>query len=189
MSQLLSPFAMLVKDSQQVRSFSLKGRKLEQLPIDVSVFSQLEQLDLSGNLLRKLPENLTKLKKLKRINLSANFRMNWSQAIGVLSEIKSLEQLNISNNGLTQLPAELYHLDNLTNLVVDYNPLNVFADRNLMNLPSNLEKISLNECNEGEIAIRLKNFDTLKSLKTNCYDYDFLQRIHFLLPNATVLVQ
>ena len=189
MNQLFNPVEMLLKDSQQVRVLSFKNFNLTYLPIDLKVFSKLESLDLSVNQLKKLPENIVKLKKLRKINLSSNSKMNWSQALSILSQCPNLEQIDLSYNRLTEIPAELYHFENLKKLVLDHNPLNVFAERNLMNLPDSLENISFVDCCEGEVANRLRKFNSIKSLKTTIYNYDLLQQIHFLLPNATVLVQ
>lgn len=189
MSHLLNPIAVLLKENQSVKSLSFRNRRLEQLPVDLTAFSNLEQLDLSGNNLRTLPGNISKLKNLKVLNVSANPRLNLSQLFYVLAECPKLEKLNIASNNIVELPTELCYLDHLKKLVLDHNPVNPFTSRNMMNLPENLNFISIKECAEGDIDHRLKKFDRLKQIQTTSYDYQTIQQIHFLLPKATVLIQ
>ncbi|MFY0672300.1 MAG: hypothetical protein JXQ87_02785 [Bacteroidia bacterium] len=189
MSQLLNPIAVLLKENQSVKSLSFRNRRLEQLPVDLTAFPNLEQLDLSGNNLRTLSENISRLKNLKVLNVSENPRLNLSQLFYVLAECPKLEKLNISNNNIEELPTELCYLDNLKKLVLDQNPVNPFTNRNMMNLPENLNFISVKDCAEGSVDQRLKKFEGLRQIQTTSYNYETIQQIHFLLPKATVLIQ
>lgn len=144
---------------------------------------------MSGNTLRELPKEITKLKKLKSINLSGNSRLNWSKSLFRLSECGQLVKLDLSYNRIERIPAELFHFENLEELILDGNPLDVFSERNAMNLPESLKYLSMADCTVEQVSKRIQNLKFLKTIFTTCSDFDKLALIHWQNPSTEVALR
>lgn len=188
MNSILKPIAALLEKNDQVKSLSFRNMGLNVIPVDLTRFPKLEHLDLSGNEFSILPEQLCALKKLKSINLSSNFRLNWSKSLLVLLDCPKLETLNMSYNGLDALPAELLHFDKLKKLELDGNRLDVFSNRNLMNMPEGIEVLSACHCSNTEFGTRVTSLVALKQIVVNDFEYEELIRLHWRKPEVEVVL-
>jgi Leucine-rich repeat (LRR) protein len=127
-----------------VKSLSLRGKKLRQLPIeDIANLSGLEWLDLGNNQLAPLPAEIGKLRNVDAIDLSSNQLTGLPPEIGELgnlqslglsgnqlsslppeiSQLRSLKYLDLSNNQFINLPPEIGQISNLTGLNLSGNQL------------------------------------------------------------------
>lgn len=161
---------------------------MSELKTKITKYPQLEVLDLSGNNLRELPEELCRLKKLKRVNISNNNHLNWSQALFTLSECPKLSSLILSNNSMAVLPAEIYHFDGLQELILDGNRINPFSDRNAMNLPETLQRISLIDCDIPYISRESKKLKKLRLIRSNKNEISLWHQLHWMLPKVEVVL-
>ena len=189
MNYSLTPLALLLNDSKSIKTLSFSKMGLTRLPVDLSLFPNLEHLDLSGNSLKVFPKEIAKLKKLKSINLSGNSRLNWSKCLFLLLDCEKLVKLDLSYNRITEVPAELYHFENLEELILDGNPLDVLSERNAMNLPEGLTYLSMADCTVNNVSMRIKNLKSLKTILTTCCDFEKLAMIHWQNPLTEVTLR
>ena len=90
---------------KNLRSLSLKNKKIKSLPSAISNLTELEILDISDNLLEDLPDALSQLTKLRKLNLN--------------------------NNQFQKLPECIYKLDNLESLYIKLNHLTETSDASI----------------------------------------------------------
>lgn len=84
-----------------LKSLSLDGNNIEELPSDIGMMKSLCSLSLSGNHLRELPESFYNLDQLDNLNLGDNRFHEVSDALG---KMKSLQNLMLHTNPLDRLP-------------------------------------------------------------------------------------
>jgi small GTP-binding protein len=123
-----------------------KCYSLNQLPISLQVFTNLQHLDISYNNLTSLPDWLQKLTNLQTLDIRSN---NLTSLPDGLQKLTNLQTLYISSNNLTSLPDWLQKLTNLQTLDISYNKLT--------SLPDWLQKLT----NLQTLYIRSNSFQTL----------------------------
>lgn len=189
MNYSLQPLAILLNDSKSIKTLSFSKMGFTRLPVDLSLFPNLEHLDLSDNGLRVLPKEISKLKKLKSINLSGNPRLNLSKSLFALLDCEKLIKIDLSHNRIDEVPAEMFHFENLEELILDGNPLDVLSERNAMNLPEGLSYLSMADCTVDQVSKRIKNLKSLKTILTTCCDFEKLAMIHWQNPLTEVTLR
>lgn len=78
-----------------LKSITLKGCELKELPIEFGELSTLEEVFLPQNKLTALPVTFSDLKKLKRLNLDSNQLSKFPE---VLSKLPQLKHVSMDNN-------------------------------------------------------------------------------------------
>lgn len=140
-----------------------------QIPSSIGQLSDLRQLDLAGSVFSgQIPFAISRLSKLETLRLSS---VNLSSAVPeFLANMSSLISLSLGNCGLTgNFPQKIFHLPNLQQLVLPYNPdlSGTFPE---FNFNSSLQRIWLEQSAfHGEIPSSVENLKSLTSLKLgNC---------------------
>jgi hypothetical protein len=90
---------------------------------DLAMFSNLEHLSIVYGSI----EDVSPIAKLPRL-VSLNLTGNHIEDITPLCSLQTLKYLNLSNNRINFLPKQLYRLENLTILILDFNDLRDMAD-------------------------------------------------------------
>jgi hypothetical protein len=117
----------------RVRSIVAPSQKLNSIPEEIEMFSNLEVIDLTQNNIIKLPVSVTTLSKLKNIQLDGNpvdALLDWSnQGLSTfpgsfLSLMKNLKSLDLSHNHLTQVAK--MNLLSVSSLNLSFNNFSVF---------------------------------------------------------------
>ena len=107
-----------------IRLFShrldVNSHKLQVLPPEISVLTNLFHLSLGNNKLKQLPPEIGKLQNLKWLYMGQNEIETLPPEIGLLTK---LESLGLSNNRLKTLPKEIGQLINLLYLGLSNNLL------------------------------------------------------------------
>ena len=78
-----------------LKSLTLKGCDLKELPMEFGELTSLEEVFLPQNKLTALPVTFNDLKKLKRLNLDSNQLSKFPE---VLSQIPQLKHVSMDNN-------------------------------------------------------------------------------------------
>ncbi|OJJ20911.1 hypothetical protein BKI52_10040 [marine bacterium AO1-C] len=105
---------------RSLKSLTLRGCHLTELPKDISSLVNLTLLSFVDNHLKTIPRDIGKLKQLFGLSLSSNQLAQLPREIGDLS---SLNILILSDNQLTTLPKEIAKLKQLKNLMLGGNPI------------------------------------------------------------------
>lgn len=185
-----APALKQLEKAQELKSLSLAGMGLTQLPLDITKLDQLERLDLSNNQFRKLPEEITQLRNLKVLRLAGNPGLNLAETLLTLTSLPKLQKLDLADCRLRELPAELLHLPMLNSLVLDGNPLDVFSKSMLRCLPERLEGLSVRGCNMlSQIPMALSGFKSLKMIKVKLCSFEWVERLYLINPEAEVYVE
>jgi Leucine-rich repeat (LRR) protein len=139
----LMAFPEEIFEDTSLRSLSLFGNKLSDVPAEISVFSQLETLYLGRNSFEKFPEEICALKKLRILSLAYNdidsipdcicempslewIYLNNNKLVHLpdsIGRLRKLEQLTLKRNSLKKLPEDLYNAESLQVLDLGYNEL------------------------------------------------------------------
>jgi Leucine-rich repeat (LRR) protein len=126
-----------------IRSLSLFGNQLTDLPAEFSSFNHLEVLYLGKNEFTAFPEEICALKSLRILSLAYNsidslpdclcemenlewLLLNNNQLVELpdsIGKLKKLQQLNLKRNLLKKLPEQLYAATSLQFLDLSYNEL------------------------------------------------------------------
>ena len=91
-------FEQALKEAADVKRLSLRSKKIETIPSEISKFKVLEVLDLSNNAITVIPKEIGTLQNLKVLKISRN------KLSSIPLEIKNLQNLKIldlSSNNLT----------------------------------------------------------------------------------------
>lgn len=112
---------------KKLRFLDLYSNQLKAIPEKISHLTNLQILDLGNNQLTELPEGIASLINLTDFYLGDPKR-GGGNFLGKIPEcvrhLTQLERLDLSNNQLTDLPLSLGRLSNLTELILENNPLN-----------------------------------------------------------------
>ncbi|XXF79667.1 leucine-rich repeat domain-containing protein [Myxococcaceae bacterium GXIMD 01537] len=111
--------AKKLEEPDKVKSLSLAGKDLTELPEEVFLFRRLEKLDLSGNKLRTLPEQLGLLTELRELNLEGNGLRELPESIGALTRLRVLR---LRSNCVWRLPESLAQCVELRAVDLTNNP-------------------------------------------------------------------
>ena len=172
-------------DYDKVTKISLKsfyGKKIDEVPMYIGFFDNLESLNLSWNQFTMLPDSIGYLVKLKSLDLSFNSLRELPESIKFLVNLQSLI---LSYSGLTRLPEsigslvklKLLHLMSVNSHMYDSLKLpdsfykisrhcyiKTNSEALLNNLPNNLEYLCFEELElpltnlpSSLIELRLKN--------------------------------
>lgn len=109
-----------IRSMTYLKSLTLNGLGLRELPAWIGDFPDLEELDLSGNHLTSLPASIGKLANLRKLVLTSNMLTGLPESIGDLSRLESL-YLNV--NRIECLPNSLGRPDALAYINIRSNPL------------------------------------------------------------------
>jgi len=116
-SALLTPIGKLYN----LRSLSLCGNRLTEVPSSIGSLRSLQELLLRSNQLNELPNaSIGLLGSLENLDLKGNQLTYLPDSIGQLRTLKSLD---VSENKLTELPASFGLLRDTLKLSVSRNPL------------------------------------------------------------------
>ena len=98
----------------------LTHMKLNMIPAELFVLSQLTLLDLKDNLIEELPQSLKFLSKLKHLDLSSNQLQSLDSSLGFLTD---LTWLSVAKNRIRSVPATVKLLQSLRFLDLHVNML------------------------------------------------------------------
>jgi Leucine-rich repeat (LRR) protein len=87
-----------------LRSLNLFDNAIREVSPEIGRLARLEKLVLGTNDLRTLPAELAALPALTELNLANNPRLDWAQAMAIISRIERLERLSIYQNPIRELP-------------------------------------------------------------------------------------
>ena len=115
-----------------LRKLNLGFNRLSQtvLPCISRWLSQLQELNLSDNALKQLPEEIQLLTHLRILNLSIN-SLSQPALTNICRWLPQLQELDLSFNNLEQLPEEIRLLTNLRMLNLQDNRLSQTAIANI----------------------------------------------------------
>ncbi len=80
--------------NEHITHISLRDRKLDEIPIEIKVFTHLQSLDLQGNHIHQLSDWFHTFQLLECLNLSRNGRINLPES---LLHLPNLHSLTLSN--------------------------------------------------------------------------------------------
>jgi Leucine-rich repeat (LRR) protein len=112
----------LVAEMYLMRSLSLQGSALSQLPSNMSSMMELSFLDVTGNRLRALPASLVQLQLLETLRASKNLLECLPNNMRNMTSLKILE---LNDNRIVMLPMELGILSRLTRCLIANNPIQI----------------------------------------------------------------
>lgn len=155
------------------------------IPAGIGHLSDLRQLDLAGSVfLGPIPLEISRLSKLEILRFSS---LNISSDVpDFLANMTSLRNLSLGLCSLTgNFPQEIFHLPNLQELVLPYNP-NLFGTFPEFNFNSSLVKIWIEKSSfHGGIPSSIGNLKSLSFLKLG--DSNFSGILPVTLGNLTRL--
>lgn len=136
-----------LKNPDAVIKLELRKQKLNDFPMEILQFKNLQYLDLSKNRIKEIPEAIDTLKYLQVFIMSKNKLEYLPKEIGNLSNLK---YLNLNQNELYSLPAQMGKLDQLISLDLWSNNIDTFPEeliymRSLKELDLRVILISDNE--------------------------------------------
>lgn len=103
-----------------LQHFDVSQNELNELPLDISLLTDLETLNCSFNKLTDMNELFNQLKRLKELDLSNNL---FKSLPNVVYTYKYLIRLNCEHNRLTVVNQGLLNLKRLKFLILDHNLL------------------------------------------------------------------
>ena len=185
-SFMLKGDSLIVSDIplDEVTELNLNNLGLEQLPINISTYTQLRSLSLQNNQLKSLnglglllyleeldisknptllgriaAQEIGKLQSLKYLDVS---HCNWGYIPSDLFQLVELKHLDVSDNKVFVLPVEIKKLSNLTWLDVHGNGIQ-FVKPGLKNL-SNLSYLNLEGNAISNSQLTLQQLSVIKAL-------------------------
>lgn len=185
------------KTVKQVRKLNLSGLGLRVIPSYVFEYTNLTKLVLSHNSITKIPQEISKLKKLEVLDLTYN---KISSLAAPVFRLPKLRVLAVGHNQLKKFPKQLvgssikqliadhnqiiefdpYALDNLSKIVISYNPIRgQIIDHKLSNLSfldirrTNLEPPNMMFLPEG---CRAYFHMTVSPVNMECDDSQIMER-------------
>ena len=103
-----------------LQHFDVSHNQLKDLPLDISLLTELKTLNCSHNELSDMADLFGQLNHLKEINLSFNHFKNLPN---VIYKFKYLIRLNCEHNSIAKIDHDLVNLKRLKFLVFDHNQL------------------------------------------------------------------
>ncbi len=110
---------------KHVKILNLSHNRLERIPENISILTNLQTLYLYENQLQSLPETFGQLSSLQHLELQYNKLKSLPDTFGNLSR---LEYLNLGENQLESLPDTFGRLSRLECLVLSWNQLKSLPD-------------------------------------------------------------
>lgn len=107
-------------DSKNLKILLLNGNQIEELPLSITLYYQLEKLYVYNNKLKSLPSEISFLSKLATLDASIN---NIDELPGSIGRLKNLEELILYDNNLAELPPDFGGLHQLQFLDLSDNLL------------------------------------------------------------------
>jgi Leucine-rich repeat (LRR) protein len=120
-----------LKEPEKVVKLTLRKQKLEEFPVELWKFPNLQYLDLGRNKIKEVPDSIDYFTNLQVLHLSKNAIEFLPREIG---ELQNLMILDINQNELTSLPPQIGKLKKLRYLDLWSNNLSIF--------PEELEELS-----------------------------------------------
>lgn len=145
---------------QQITYIELMDKRLEYLPPEIGLLTNLEILCLDNNMLRALPDSICNLRALRNISLTGNKLTALPNAFGNLG---ALEVCLLGNNCLKSLPNSIGTLASLRDLQLTNNRLSSIP-QSVCSLPV-LETLNVSENKLCTIPAAIGNLPSLRSLK------------------------
>ncbi|CAF5192850.1 unnamed protein product, partial [Rotaria magnacalcarata] len=103
-----------------LQHFDVSHNQLNDLPLDISLLTELETLNCSNNQLTEMADLFEQLKRLKELDISIN---RFPNLPNVIYTYKYLVRLNCEQNCITTIDSGLVNLKRLKFLVLDHNKL------------------------------------------------------------------
>ena len=103
-----------------LRILYLKNNHLTDLPKEFSLLKNLQILDLSDNSFQEVPQEIGYLNRLQTLYLQANKIISLSKEF---AQLNHLEYLNLEENSLSEIPPEVLELKKLQYLDIGTNQL------------------------------------------------------------------
>lgn len=147
-----------------------KSRGLDELPWDISCFSNLKFVNLAINNFTEIPECIRSLKNLESLEMRRNMLNNIPEWISELKEMRFLDLRY--NKGITKIPIEISKMKNIMGIYLGFCNIDTVPDsiykiktlrrfflsnNKLTNLP--LCHVERDECEE--LIIDIRNNDIL----------------------------
>jgi Leucine-rich repeat (LRR) protein len=152
-----------------VKILDLHKKKLEEFPVEIFKFKNLEELNLAKNKIKIIPPEIKSLTKIKILNLSRNKLTVFPAELCALT---NLDSLIINENEITELPKEIKNLQKLSYFDMWGNYVTVFPDeisqlKNTLKV-LDLRVIGINEKGQEEISQLLPYTKIYFSTSCNC---------------------
>ena len=138
--------------------FDVSHNELTELPLDISLLTDLESLNCSHNQLTDMSQIFEQLKRLKELDLSFN---QFQQLPSVVFTMKSLTRLNLEHNCLSGIDIDLLNLKRLKFLIADHNQLELIDSIDF----SQLKKLEYIHCAHNQLIKFPRGLQQLNYLK------------------------
>ncbi|KAK4191744.1 adenylate cyclase encoded by the PaAC protein [Podospora australis] len=138
---------------------NLANNKLQSLPMDFKMFTQLRTLNISSNSLEQFPAFLPTMENLVDLDLSFNTIKQFPDNIGNMT---NLERFVITNNQLTgSFPTSFKDLRSLRELDIKYNSISN------IDVIAQLPKLEILSATRNDISQFSGTFERIRSIKLN----------------------
>lgn len=114
------PTSTFVKICADFEWLMMSSNGLHNIPVEISLLTNLHSLDISYNKLESIPKEIGSLTNLSHLNIHMNELKSLPIEIGLLVELK---ELRLDNNELRTIPQKISLLTNLQRLDLEDNPL------------------------------------------------------------------
>lgn len=172
-----------------LQHFDVSNNDLNELPLDISLLTDLETLNCSNNQLSDIAELFEQLKRLKELDISYN---RFKTLPNVIYTYKYLVRLNCEQNSITTIGSQITNLKRLKYLILDNNQLQTtesidfgqmkkleyiqMANNQLIKFPSGLHllhhlksvNLSYNRLKSFPVDLLLVNTLDVLNLSHNC---------------------
>lgn len=128
-----------LKNPEKVVKLTLRKEKLDQFPVELWKFPNLQYLDLGKNNITEVPDSIDYFTNLQVLHLSKNEIEYLPREIG---DLPNLMILDINQNELTSLPPQIGKLKKLRYLDLWSNNLSIFPEE-LKELSETLKVLDL----------------------------------------------
>ena len=168
--------------NSSTEKITLRNLRLQSLPHDIFLVTNLVELDLESNDFEVLSEGISYLSNLESLNLRKNRLPHLPAALGQLTTLKTL---SLSHNRLKHFPAVLCRLRNLLVLHLDHNliqkvPSSLFWFPELKELHLNNNQLTCVPESIGKFFFFVQNRSICKPFKIS-FLQENLNRNCFLL--------
>jgi Leucine-rich repeat (LRR) protein len=144
-----------LKDPEQVYKLKLKGLKLDSLPNEIFLLTNLRELTINNCKLQILNANISQFSHLLYLNVSKNRLVRIPEQ---LFDLKNLKILIISRNGIDRLPENIGNATQLEMIDAWDNPLYVLPE-SINNLKNSLKMIDLRQ-----IPLKATEYEVMERL-------------------------
>jgi len=153
-------------NDEKIVGFSIKKKKLEEIPKEVWELTSLKRLVIGRNNIKRIDERLSRFKNLEVLEIATNPIESLPESIG---ELRKLKRLILVNTKIGSLPCSIKKLESLTyfrlvSINKEFSP-EVFDILKDISSLKNLEVLELEVRQGFDIPLVFNNLHHLKKLK------------------------